>query len=194
MVDYIQYISVSLYTVISNRHAVLDGMARTLKHLKLQTESGKDHPLPQASSLSTQTAYFLNQRNIGLGCYIENQFLGAFGYADDIVLLSPSLEALHKMVNICKLFCDNHGLKISVDRDPKKSKQNVYNLIVQILRLLTLFSITFQCHGRTHINIWVTLFQQTRICFMTRKLNVASLIPKSIPYVRKQVNNTHQFL
>ena len=27
-----------------------------------------------------------------------------------------------KMVDICKLFCDNHGLKISVDRDPNKSK------------------------------------------------------------------------
>ena len=45
-----------------------------------------------------------------------------FGYADDIVMLSPTLEGLQRMVDICKKFCDTHGIKISVDRDPKKSK------------------------------------------------------------------------
>ena len=76
---------------------------------------------PSLFSIYIDSLFFELEKS-GLGCYIENQFLGAFGYADDIVLLSPSLEALQKMVDICKLFCDNHGLKISLDRDPKKSK------------------------------------------------------------------------
>ena len=65
---------------------------------------------------------FLQLEDSGLGCSIDGQFVGVFGYADDIVMLSPSLEELQNMVDICKKFCDTHGIKISVDRDPKKSK------------------------------------------------------------------------
>ena len=65
---------------------------------------------------------FLQLEDSGLGCSIDGQFVGVFGYADDIVMLSPSLEGLQRMVDICKKFCDTHGIKISVDRDPKKSK------------------------------------------------------------------------
>ena len=40
----------------------------------------------------------------GYGCYIGNQFMGAFAYADDIVLLSPSRKGLAEMVAICEQF------------------------------------------------------------------------------------------
>lgn len=38
----------------------------------------------------------------GRGCHIGNVFVGAIGYADDIVLLSPSVSSLKKMLNICQ--------------------------------------------------------------------------------------------
>ena len=40
----------------------------------------------------------------GLGCYIGKQFLGGFGYADDLKLLCPSVGGLQKMINICEDF------------------------------------------------------------------------------------------
>ena len=65
---------------------------------------------------------FTELESSGLGCYIENQFMGVHGYADDVVLLSPDRGGLQKMVDICNKYCENHGLKISCDIDPKKSK------------------------------------------------------------------------
>ena len=65
---------------------------------------------------------FIRLQDSGLGCYIQNQFSGAFGYADDIVILSPTKSGLQEMVNICDEYCHEHGIKISCNEDPRKSK------------------------------------------------------------------------
>ena len=36
-------------------------------------------------------------RKLGVGCYVGDVFMGAFGYADDLVLLAPSRQAMHLM-------------------------------------------------------------------------------------------------
>ena len=41
-------------------------------------------------------------RESGVGCHIDGVFASAFGYADDIVLLAPSLDALRYMIGICE--------------------------------------------------------------------------------------------
>ena len=38
----------------------------------------------------------------GYGCRVSQHFVGALSYADDITLLSPSLQGLQYMVNICE--------------------------------------------------------------------------------------------
>ena len=38
--------------------------------------------------------------NSGVGCYMGGVFAGAFAYADDITILSPSVLALKYMVDI----------------------------------------------------------------------------------------------
>ncbi len=38
----------------------------------------------------------------GYGCRISQHFVGALSYADDITLLSPSLQGMQYMVNICE--------------------------------------------------------------------------------------------
>ena len=44
------------------------------------------------------TAYFdklfERLRASGFGCHVGKMYAGAFGYADDVVLLAPSLDAL----------------------------------------------------------------------------------------------------
>ena len=47
----------------------------------------------------------LNQS--GFGCYINNYFYGSVSYADDIVLLSPSVQGLQELVNISKNYFDS---------------------------------------------------------------------------------------
>jgi hypothetical protein len=43
----------------------------------------------------------LNQlRDAGIGCHIRGIFLGAYGYADDVMLLAPTRQGLQKMLKI----------------------------------------------------------------------------------------------
>ena len=58
----------------------------------------------------------------GLGCYISNIFLGCFGYADDLMLLSASRSGLQEMVRLCAVFAKKKKLKFSTNPDPSKSK------------------------------------------------------------------------
>ena len=53
----------------------------------------------------------------GLGCYVGHVFMGAFGYADDIVILSPMKYGLMKMLRICNVF----SVEYHVTFNPTKS-------------------------------------------------------------------------
>ena len=62
--------------------------------------------------------------NANLGCKINKYSYSILGYADDLSLLSLSREGLQQMVNLVRDYCDDHGIKISVNIDPSKSKTN----------------------------------------------------------------------
>ena len=59
------------------------------------------------------------------GCYINSIFHGAYAYADDVTLLSPTREGLVVMLLICDLFFKELGITISTNPDPVKSKTKV---------------------------------------------------------------------
>ena len=61
-------------------------------------------------------------RREGLGCHINDIFLGCFGYADDLMLLSTSKSGLQKMIQTCEQFAKKKNLKFSTNIDPNKSK------------------------------------------------------------------------
>ncbi len=42
--------------------------------------------------------------NGGLVCHMNSMFTEAFGYADDLKLLIPSIWALHQMAHICERY------------------------------------------------------------------------------------------
>ena len=52
----------------------------------------------------------------GIGCYMVNVYAGAFGYADDLILLSPSVAALHKMSDICEKYTHRHSVKFNAQK------------------------------------------------------------------------------
>ena len=57
-----------------------------------------------------------------MGCYIGGKFVGAAGYADDLILLAPCRSAMAQMVNICENFGKENNLFFSTDINPAKSK------------------------------------------------------------------------
>ena len=68
------------------------------------------------------TAYFdklyERLRASGNGCNVGKMYAGAFGYADDVVLVAPSLDALRKIVSICETYATEYQLLFI----PSKSK------------------------------------------------------------------------
>ena len=59
------------------------------------------------------------QRN---GCWINGDYVGIIVYADDIVLLSPSIDGLQDMINTCSSYTNSDNLSFSTDTNPKKCK------------------------------------------------------------------------
>ena len=61
-------------------------------------------------------------RRAKLGCHVNGEFFGCFGYADDLFLISASRTGLQAMVNLCQEFASSRNLKFSTHEDPAKSK------------------------------------------------------------------------
>ena len=104
--------------------------------------------------------FFQRLRNSKSGCWINQHYLGIFGYSDDNFLLAPSLSALQDMLKICEEYAKEHGLKFSTDPNPpknakpdalhfyrKKENRDISNC-VEILSL-----------GRKMENILVTIYR-----------------------------------
>ena len=66
---------------------------------------------------------FTQLQHSGLSCHLGSSYAGAFGYADDIALLAPSLQCLKQMISICERYADSHIITFN----PNKSKLLCYN-------------------------------------------------------------------
>ena len=49
-----------------------------------------------------------NLETNGVGCHIGNYYYGVLGYADDIVLLSPTRKGLQEMLKTCEKYCHEY--------------------------------------------------------------------------------------
>ena len=63
-------------------------------------------------------------RESEVGCHIDSVFAGAFGYADDIVQLPASLDALRPLIGICEDYAQEYHHLFN----PSKSKLMYYNV------------------------------------------------------------------
>ena len=55
-------------------------------------------------------------RSADIGCHIDGIYLGIFMYADDIILLSPSVKGLQAMINRCLSICKKLRLSINFSK------------------------------------------------------------------------------
>ena len=49
----------------------------------------------------------------GVGCHMGKVFAGAFAYADDTILLSPSVQALNTLLFICNDYASRYDVKLN---------------------------------------------------------------------------------
>ena len=71
----------------------------------------------------------------GYGCYIGNSFYGALGYADDVILLSPTVNGMKCMLQVCT----NYGKEYNVLFNPEKTKL----IHIQNIKSNNIINITF---------------------------------------------------
>ena len=61
-------------------------------------------------------------KNMSLGCHIKGFWVGACGYADDLILLAPCRDTLQNMIKVCEDYALEHNLEFSTNPVPSKSK------------------------------------------------------------------------
>ena len=69
----------------------------------------------------TNSLFNLLRRN-RVGCWVQGKFTGAAGYADDNLLMSPTLSGLQEMMKMCEDFSKDHNLQFSTNPIVRKSK------------------------------------------------------------------------
>ncbi len=52
----------------------------------------------------------------GNGCHIGPNYCGAFGYADDVILLCPSVNASTDMLKICEKYASDHNIQFNLNK------------------------------------------------------------------------------
>ena len=65
---------------------------------------------------------FQQLRRMKIGCFVGGSYVGILGYADDLYLMSPTLDGLQEMLKMCEAYADTHNLKFSTNENPSKSK------------------------------------------------------------------------
>ena len=65
---------------------------------------------------------FRDLRRTKIGCTIGHVYVGCLGYADDILLMSPSLDGLQNMLGVCEIYAERHNLSFSTNINTNKSK------------------------------------------------------------------------
>jgi len=52
----------------------------------------------------------------GIGCYIGLNFCGALAYANDIVLIAPTVSAMCKMLSVCETFTARFDIQFNMQK------------------------------------------------------------------------------
>lgn len=91
----------------------------------------------------------------GVGCYIDNISYNNISYADDMVLLSPSIRGLRKLISICEKYMISHGLRYNVKKSEIlvfKCKNRDYNFPPVTLHGVPLKTVT----SFKYLGHWIT--------------------------------------
>ena len=60
----------------------------------------------------------------GIGCFIGKVFVGAFAYADDIVLITSTSRAMRRTLSTCDSFADNLSIVLNAKNQSVQGVQS----------------------------------------------------------------------
>ena len=63
-----------------------------------------------------------------MGCHVGHMSYAAFGYADDLLLLSPSIHGLEMLVETSESFASEYGVTFNA----KKTECIIYYVLVKM--------------------------------------------------------------
>ena len=52
----------------------------------------------------------------GYGCYVGNVYMGAIGYGDDCMLLSPTITSMTHQLKICENYSKEYNVSFNVKK------------------------------------------------------------------------------
>ena len=122
----------------------------------------------------------VNIRNLGVGCYVGELFMGAMGYAYDLLLPAPSRTAMQMMFQACEEFGNRNNLLFSTDPGQLKSNQvfgkkkldNPVPLCLNGRELLWLSTATHLYVEVSEYGAMDTVINYKNAVFITRSLEV----------------------
>ena len=55
-------------------------------------------------------------RNSNIGCRYRSEYMGVFGYADDLSLLCPSFSGMREMLNVCERYTNGNKILFNASK------------------------------------------------------------------------------
>ena len=81
--------------------------------------------------------FIVQLRELGVGCVIKNMFVGCILYADDMILLCPSVKGLQSMLNLCTSVANSLSLVFNTSKSMCIAIGKLAKLLTQPMSLGT---------------------------------------------------------
>ena len=92
-------------------------------------------------------------RNRKTGCWISGSFVGILGYADDLTLLSPTIDGLQEMVKTCEEYATEHNLSFSTHPEANRCKTKCLAFLKKDRQLKKITLCKMICRGKIQHDI-----------------------------------------
>ena len=86
-----------------------------------------------------------------LGCYICNIFCGTLAYADDVIILAPSVASMRGMLSICESFANDYNIILNSCKSKLLVFPEVDNKEVSIMFLGGIIEHVVECNHLDNI-------------------------------------------
>jgi len=86
------------------------------RYFKVGSGVRQGSPLSPALFNVFVNVFIVNTKATGQGCYMNREWLGCIMYADDIILLSASIQGLHKLLTCCFVTSNELRLKFNCNK------------------------------------------------------------------------------
>ncbi|XP_061719997.1 uncharacterized protein LOC133527124 [Cydia pomonella] len=127
-----------------------------------------------------------------IGCHVDGVCLNNISYADDMVLLAPSVGALRKLVAICESYASSHGsLWVSYTQKSYNALRVVYNNAFRVLVGLPRFCSASAMFAEARTDGFAAIIRKKAASLLRRTRDSTNSILKMIADHSERVVTAH---